>query len=463
MDINYLDKISSQLSRYNDIELIESKYWDIIYNNLYLTHELLKLRTFKLFSKLNTKFFSEDIICLDLLEYDVPAYNYIPTNILNNNSFWIHALEKNYLNISKIPEEILINNQDLSFWICEKFSEQVVFQYFPDSLKNNFDLAYFGVDNNSKNFYFLSENLKNSIYIYEIIYKKNSKNNKSSDFFKLAGSEIRSNYKFAKKSIIENPSTFSFVDDYIKNDASFFIEILNYSDNILKYANNNIKKNEFCVIASIEKNPLSIEFADKKFKSSIDFLLSIKPYLIKFNNFNEFAKLLDISVFSNYLFVEQYFTLISDNSSHYLLGDNIKNDYTIMKKFCAFDINSYKFASLELKKNISFIRDCYDIHNDNKLESFNLNSIQSSIFSMIEDNHLNDIIFLQDLYKEFKPIFKDVVFPIIQNKKTVLTELLSNEINIEKGLKHLLDKFELKDKLETNLHLQNYKNKNIKI
>lgn len=71
---------------------------------------------------------------------------------------------------------------------------------------------------------------------------------------------------------------------------------------------------------------------------------------------------------------------------------------------------------------------------------------------MIEESNLNDITFINNLYKEFKPIFKDIIFPIIQKKNTALTQLLSNELNIEIGLSHILGKFELKNKLEQHLN-----------
>lgn len=453
MDINYLDNISKQLSQYDDKGLISSSYWDIIYNNLYLTHELLKLHTFQLFTEINPDFFQEDIICLDLLGYENPPCHYIPSHIMHSQSFWIHALELNHTYISNIPENLLISNQNLSFWICEKFSNHPVIEYFPTTLKNNFDLVYFAVENNPDNYFFISEELKNSPYIFEIIYKKNSKICKSSDYFMISGKDIRSNYKFSKKSIIENPSSFSTVDESLKNEPSFFFDMLNYSDNILQYAHSSIKKNEYCVIASIEKNPLSLEFADNYFKSSIDFLLSIYHLIEEYNNFSEFAKIIDQKVFSDHRFVTQYFNLIAENSCHYLLGNSIRSDSRLMLMFCSLDINSFQYASSNLKKDISFIRACYDLHNQNNtLEQFNVDSTQSSLFSMIEESNLNDITFINNLYKEFKPIFKDIIFPIIQKKNTALTQLLSNELNIEIGLSHILGKFELKNKLEQHLN-----------
>lgn len=464
MDINYLDKISNKLPQYEDSELIVSPYWDIIYNNVYLTHELLKLNKFKLFNKIKPQFFNEEIICQDLLGYDNPPYQYIPLKILTSHSFWMHALESNWSYVTKIPELFLKNNEILSFWICEKFSEQAILKYFPESLKNNFDLAYFAVQMNPKNFHFISEELKNSAYIYEIIYKKSSRVCKSSDYFKIAGSEIRSHYNFAKKSIMENPSSFFMIDEILKDDSVFFLEMLEYSDNILKYANSNIKKNQSCVIASIQKNPLSIEFADNHFKSSISFILSLHNTLKNYDNFSEFAKLLNAEIFSDVTFVEQYFTLISDNSCYHLLGINIRNDKKIMEKFCFADINAFNCVSSNLKKDIPFIKICYEYYNEkNILQQFNIDSVQSSLFSMLDEKDLNDIIFLQELYQEFKVIFKEVVFPIIQKKKTILTDLLSNELSIENGLTHLLDKFELKNKLENHFNPISSKNKSKKI
>lgn len=464
MDINYLDKISSQLSQYEDSELISSSYWDIIYGNLYLTHELLKLNKFKLFSEINPSFFEEDIISMDLLGYENPPYHYIPQKTLNSDSFWIHALEYNYTYVSKIPENFLANNESLCFWICEKFSDHAILKYFPDKLKNNFDLVYFAVDNNPQNFQYISNDLKNSSYIYEIIYKKSSRKCKSSDYFKLAGNNIRSNYKFAKKSIIENPSSFFMVDESLKNDSAFFIEMLNYSENILKFANSNIKKNELCVLASIEKNPLTIEYADSYFKSSIEFILAIHDVVQEHSNFTEFAKLLDSNIFSNNSFVEKYFTLIYTNSCYHLLQPNIRNNKDIMYTFIEKDINAFNFVSNTLKSDIGFIKSCYEFHNQKHLlQQFNEDSPQSNIFKMLEDSQLNDIVFLQNLYQEFKPIFKDIVFPILQKKRTILTDLLSNELNIENGLNHLLDKFELKNKLENHLGTHQGKPKNKKI
>lgn len=464
MDINYLDKISSQISEYEDAELIKSPYWDIIYNNIYLTHELLKLHKFNLFSEINASFFEEDIISMDLLGYANPPYHYIPQKTLNSDSFWIHALEHDYTYIAKIPTQFLVDNESLSFWICEKFSEYSILQYFPEQLRNNFDLAYFAIENNPNNFHYLSEDLKNSSYIYEIIFKKNSRKCKSADYFKVAGSDIRSNYKFAKKSIIENPSSFFMVEDSLKNDPAFFIEMLNYSENILKFSNSQIKKNELCILASIEKNPLTIEFADSYYKNNINFILSIHDIIKEHKDFTGFAKLLNSEIFSDYEFVQSYFELISENSCHYLLGNNIRNNQEIMKKFVFMDIGAFKFSSNDLKNDILFIRECYDFHNkQNVLQQFNEDSPQSLIFKMLEETQLNDIVFLQKLYQEFKPIFKDVVFPIIQTKKTILTELLSNELDIENGLTHLLGRFELKNKLENNLSNSHIKNRNKKI
>lgn len=451
MDIKYFDKIINQLSQFEDDELILSSYWDIIYNNLYLTHELLKLKKFKLFTELNPDFFKEEVICSDLISYDNPPYHYINDKFLNSKSFWIRTIEKDYTYISKIPEKFLELNDDFCFWISEKFSDFPVLCYFPDSLKNNFDLAYFSVNMNPENFKSLNNDFKNNPYIYEIIFK--NKKIKSSDYFKLAGKDIKSNYKFAKRSIIENPSTFLIVDNKLKNDSAFFLEILNYSENILKFASNDVKNNDLYVLASIEKNPLSLEFANNRFKSSVPFILSIYDYIKEFNNFSDFVKILDTKVFNNEQFVTQYFDLISQNSSYYLLGNDIKSNREIMKNFVYKDINAFNYVSEGLKNDISFIKNCYEYHNQKHLlHQFEMDSTQSSIFKMLDEKQLNDIFFIHQLYTTFKPIFKEIVFPIIKQRKTVLLEQLSNELSIEQGINHLLEKFDLKNKLENQLH-----------
>lgn len=461
MDIKYLDKIIHLLSQYEDDELISSSYWDNIYNNLYLTHELLKLKKFKLFSEINPLFFKEEIICSDLISYDNPPYHYISPVFLNSQSFWIRLIEFDYSYISKIPENFLKSHNDFCFWLCEKFSDYPVINYLPDSLKNDFDLAYFAVNMNPDNFKSLNSELKNNPYIYEVIFK--NKHIKSSDYFKLSGKSIKSNYKFAKRSIVENPSTFTLVDSSLKDDSAFFLEMLNHSENILKFANHNIKNNEFYVIASIEKNPLSLEFANDRFKSSVPFILSIYDEIKNFNNFSDFVKILHIDVFNNIQFVEKYFNLISENSSYYLLGEDIKSNYELMRAFVFKDMNAFSYVSDDLKNDISFIKECYEYHNQNNiLHQFEIDSPQSHIFKMLDQKQLNDISFIQELYQSFKPIFKEIIFPIIQRKKTVLTEQLSNEVSIEQGINHLLDKFDLKNKLENQLH-HSIKQKNKKI
>lgn len=451
MDTKYLDNIIIKLSQYEDLEILESPYWDTVFNNLYLTHELLKLKKFVCFEKINPDFFNEDIICMDLLCYDNPDYHYIPKSFLQSRSFWVRLVEQDYTYIKKIPESFLISHKDFGFWLVEKFKQYPILYYFPDSLKSDFDLAYLSVNMNPENFKVLSEELKDSVYIYEIIFK--NKKIKSSEYFKIAGKSIRSNYKFAKRSIIENASTFSFTDTSLKNSSAFFLDMLNYSDNILRFANPQIQNNELYVSASIEKNPLSIEYAHNRLKSSVNFLLSIHDNIREYPQFIEFAKLLDKSVFNDFSFVNTYFDNIVQNAAYYLLGESITSDYNTMKPFIFKDINAFNVCSDNLKKDISFLQECYEFHNKkNMLHQFELDSYQSSIFKMLTDNQLNDIQFIQDLYTGFKPIFKSIIFPIIQKRKTALTELLSNEVNIEQGIYHLLEKFELKNKLEHQLH-----------
>lgn len=449
MDTHYLDKIIPIISQYKEQDLISSSYWDVIYHSLYLTHELLKLKKFTLINKINPAFFEEHIICIDLLSYEQKSFKYIPDKILKSESFWIQALEKNYTYISKIPHNILLENKQLSFWIFEKFYQHAVMEYFPEKLKDNFEICYLAVSKNTENFKFFSEKLKNNLYIFEVLYRIHNKNFKYSDCFKLAGNKIHSNYKFAKKSILENPSTFAIVDKSLKNDIPFFLEMLNESQFILQYANFDIKKNETYVSASIAKNPLSIEFAADSLKSSLQFLISIHKYIENCDNFNNFAKFIDSKLFSDFKFIEKYFNIISKNSSYYLLGENICSDQTIMKNFVFKDIKAFGFASSELKSDIEFIKDCYYFHNQiDILKQFNIDSPQSKIFTMLDEKSLNDIIFIKNLYENFRPIFKNVIFPILNRKKTILTDLLSNEIDLEKGLVHLIERFDLKNKLE---------------
>lgn len=451
MDINYLDKISKEISQYDDESLISSHYWDIIFNNIYLTHELLKKGKFKKFSEINPKFFNEEIICQDLLEYDNPPYHYIPRKILHSPSFWINLLEKNAIFVSKIPEKILKNNEKFCFWIIEKFSDIAILEHFPESVKSNFDLSYFAVHTNVDNFKYLPKDLKNNSYLYEIIFNKETC--KTSDYFKLAGDNIKSNYKFLKKAIIENSSIYSFLSPSLKNDAPLFFEMLNYAPNILKYAGNNIKSNEFCVSDSIDKNPLSIEFADIYFKSSPDFIVSVYHSIKKSNDFVEFAKLLDKSIFNDKDVVNTYFNLISEKSNYYILGKDIINDFHLMKKFICVDILAFNYIGENLKNNVDFIKECYEFHNKlNPLEQFNVDSNQSSIFKKISNEQYDNIEFLQKIYINFKPIFKDVILPILKQKKTIFAENFSNDSNFEKALRHMLDKFELKNKLENEWH-----------
>lgn len=447
MDINYLDKISKEISQYDDESLISSHYWDIIFNNIYLTHELLKNGKFKKFSEINPKFFNEEIICQDLLNYDNPPYHYIPRKILHSPSFWINILEKNANFVSKIPEKILKNNEKFCFWIIEKFSDIAIFEYFPESIKSNFDLSYFAVHINIDNFRYLSKNLKNNSYLYEIIFNKEGC--RTSDYFKLSGDDIKSNYKFLKKAVIENSATYYFLNNSLKNDATLFFEMLNYAPNLLKYAGNHIKANEFCVSDSIEKNPLTIEFADNYFKSSPDFIMSIYNSIKKSNDFVEFAKIIDKSVFNNKDVVNTYFNLISENSNYYILGNSIINDFDLMKKFVCIDILAFNYIGDNLKNNVNFIKECYEFHNKiHPLEQFDVDSHQSSIFKQISTEQYDNIDFLQKLYINFKPIFKDVIFPILKQKKTIFSSNFSNDSDFEKSLRHLLDKFELKNKLE---------------
>lgn len=461
MDTKYLDNIIVIVSQYEDIELIQSQYWETIFNNLYLTHELLKNKKFQLFEKINPDFFYEDIICLDLLCYDNPPYSYVPDVFLNSSSFWIHLTELDYTYTKKIPESFLQSNKQFCFWLVEKFKQHPVVHYLPTSLQNDFDLGYLAVNMNPENFKALSFELKDNLYIYEIIFK--NKKIKSADYFKLAGTNIRANYKFAKRSIIENASTFAFVDSTLKDSSAFFLDMMNYSDHILKYANKNIQNNELYVTASIEKNPLSIEYAHSRLKSSVNFLISIHDNIIKYPHFIEFAKLIDSSVFNNFSFIDKYFDSIVENAAYYLLGRDIVSDYNTMKKFVCCDINAFAVSSENLKKDITFLQECYDFHNQkNILHQFEPDSYQSSIFKMLSDNQLNDIKFIHNLYTGFKPIFKEIVFPIIQKRKTALTNLLSNELNVEQGINHLLEKFDLKNKLEHQFQsLQKEKGKKI--
>lgn len=452
MDIKYLDHIISKLSQYEDIELLESPYWDTIFNNLYLTHELLKHKKFISFDKLNPDFFYEDIICLDLLCYDNPEYHYIPDVFLKSTSFFVHLSEIDYTHIKKIPETFLKNHKDFCFWLVEKYAQHPVLHYFPNSLKNDFDLCYLAVHTNPENFKSLSLDLKDNHYIYELIFK--NKKIKSAEFFKISGTNIRSNYKFAKHAIIESGSTFVFVDNKLKDDSAFFLDMLNYSDNILKFANKNIQDNELYVTVSLEKNPLNIEYASSRLKSSVPFLLSVYENISQQQHyFLEFAKLIDENVFNDILFVKKYFDSIVEHCAYYLLGKDIVSDYDIMKKFVLSDINAFSVSAENLKKDITFIQDCYEYHNKNNiLHQFETDSYQSTIFNMLDDNQLNDIKFIQGLYITFKPIFKDIVFPIIQKRKTSLTKLLSNELDVEQGINHLLEKFDLKNKLENQFY-----------
>ena len=449
MQIHDISNIKKEINNLTSDEIINSSYWSIIYDNLYLTHELLKEKRITKISSIKKEFLNEEIICLDLLAYNPPAYNFIPDTILFSKSFWINALEKNSSNVAKIPEEILKNNEKFCLWIFEKFSKEAIFQYFPETLRKNFDLAYFSVHFNVNNFLYTSKEIKNSPIIYDVIYNTKVEH---LEFFKNAGEIIRANYKFAKQAICESPIALKFSP--LKNDPAFFFDLLNYSDNILQFAGKNIQNNENCVLDSVIKNPLSIEWAHPSFKSSPEFILSLHESLLNSNNFNEFSKLLDSKIFSNFNVVNKYFSIISKNSSYSILGEDILNDFELMSKFVIADINAFNFVSNDLKNDILFIKDCYSFYEQtNPLDSYNLDSPQSKIFLFLNNDSLNNINFINDLYSTFKPIFKSVIFPIMQQRKIPLANILINdsENDFDKSISRLLGKLELHEKLEHEL------------
>ena len=112
-----------------------------------------------------------------------------------------------------------------------------------------------------------------------------------------------------------------------------------------------------------------------------------------------------------------------------------------------------KFGTEKLKNNVEFIKECYEFHNRlNPLEQFDVDSSQSTIFKKISVEQYNNIDFLQKIYTTFKPIFKDVLLPILKQKKTIFSENCSTDADFEKSLRHVLDKLELKNKLENDWH-----------
>ena len=75
------------------------------------------------------------------------------------------------------------------------------------------------------------------------------------------------------------------------------------------------------------------------------------------------------------------------------------------------------------------------------------------LINILNNDSLNNINFINDLYSTFKPIFKSVIFPIMQQRKIPLANILINdsENDFDKSISRLLGKLELHEKLEHEL------------
>lgn len=431
-------------------EIVKHPQWNNISNDFFLLYELLKKGDFIYVNKIPFKSLQSFTIslavfnCPYLTEHDV---KYIPQKHLNNPEFIIEVLNINYLYINIIPQEFW-DKEDIVQWFCLKYSHLEPLQHLPEKYQEYYHLNKALIKSYPLNYRHISNKLKDSFELYNLAYNKNT----VATLFPISGNNIKNNKEYALHAIERNTCLYKFVGESLRDNADFFLELIDLDFDCLEEASDIIRDNEHCVWESLKKFPTSLKFVSERLLNTPSFCIQLAQdeHVPKSD---KFFKYWGENIRNEPQVIRELFKFLSTTNNLDFISNNLRNNKDFMLEFVVKDTRILKYVGNDLLCDSDFFIKAYQLI-DQEQEGkgrFDLDSPQSTVFNYINEEAVNDEDFLLAIYKEFGNSFFTVIYPKIRKFQGYLIDMLNNTSQDIDSLERFMKKLRLKQRLEKGL------------
>lgn len=433
IDINA--RLLQKIKQYGSKELLEDPEFKYILQDSSLLYSLLNQRNFQFFEVLPKWVFKDISMSLLLMNYGKPPVTLISHEVLSSPGFLQLVFDNHFSHIQYIPVQFLTT--ELLTWYCDTFGkESNCLKFFPKTLLNK-ELCKILVHKNALHFKELPELFRNDIEIYSEINKKYYK-----DLFEHAGINIRSNPFLATQALEENAALYSLISDNLKS-ADFFLRRLTHIPDLLAHVDSKINDNEHCVWESVKVNSASLYYASERLLNTASFASQVcKDMTI--NDIQHSFEAWGVSVHGNKEFVTEILPKLCGAECLGHITEELRADRDIMRKAVNIDPYSFKFITLELIEDVSFLIDCFhDLNKQGKKADI--------LFQYLKPSAFEEPFYLLGLFENFHDIFVHSVYPHISKFDTPLIVDL-NESFESNNLYSFMEKIKLHSILEEELN-----------
>ena len=251
---------------------------------------------------------------------------------INNDELWLIFNCSDYFDSTPF-----LDDYDIVSTILEKRND-LIFSDLSDEFKDDKDLAIKAIKQWFVNFKYVSDRLKNDDDFMNIMFD-------IEPWFAMihCNDRFKHDYNLAYKLIKQDPLTFCFIADELRDNETLALMAINNSGTLLEFCSARLRKDKNLVLKAINENYMAFKYASDKYKNHFDAawdMLLINPDIFRYVN----KKLKD-----DYMFSWEAVKLNGENLKY--VSNRLKDDIPLVKLAYNQNIDNLKYASNRIKQS----------------------------------------------------------------------------------------------------------------